>query len=144
MKFVHELTAEEFCFLQKSVGFGEPSIEMIKKALKNTPYLIAAKVNGKTVGMGRVVGDMAKIAYIQDLFILPEYQGKGIGQTILLDLLEYIKAEAVPGSTIRIGLMAAVGKEEFYCKHGFHKRPNDNEGCGMMMIVNVPEAAVAV
>ncbi len=138
MELVNEVSTEDFCRIQESVGFGTPSREMVKKALKNTPYLVGAKVDGEIIGMGRVVGDMAKIAYIQDLFIMPDFQGQGIGQKILQELLCFIEKEAVPGSTIRVGLMAAVGKEDFYIRNGFHKRPNEKEGCGMMKLLQIP------
>jgi len=34
--------------------------------------------------MGRIVGDGVTICYIQDVIVLPEYQGKGIGKAIIV------------------------------------------------------------
>ena len=39
--------------------------------------------------MGRVVGDMAVISYIQDLIIIPEYQSKHIGSMLIEHIITY-------------------------------------------------------
>lgn len=128
-----KLTAEQFCNLQESVGFGIPNYQQIEKAITNSIYSISAIVNEEVVGIGRLVGDGARIFYIQDVFIKPEYQRKGIGKLIIEKLLEYIKSNGVINSNIMVGLMAAKGKEEFYQKLGFGIRPNEKEGNGMMI-----------
>ena len=38
---------------------------------------------------------------------------------------------------VTVGLMAAKGKEEFYQKLGFRSRPNENEGDGMMINIQI-------
>lgn len=46
-------------------------------------------------------------------FVLPEYQGKGIGTSIVNYLLEYIKKHTAKGDFTSVGLTAAEGKESF-------------------------------
>jgi len=77
--------------------------------------------------MGRLVGDGARVFYIQDVFIKPEYQRRGIGKLIVAKLLEYIKSNGVVNSNIMIGLMAAKGMEKFYSELGFRIRLNEKE-----------------
>ena len=60
----------------------------------------------------------------------PEYQRMGIGQMILERVMIYIRENACNGAVV--GLMSAKGKEAFYEKFGFWKRPNENCGHGMM------------
>lgn len=69
--------------------------------------------------MGRLVGDGVMYWYLQEIIVLPEYQGKGIGKSIVNRLIEYIKNTAIPGTKIEIGLTAVKGKEPFYEKLGF-------------------------
>lgn len=133
MELVHSITAEEFAAIQEAVGFGTPDAEQTRRALENSEYICAAVDGGRSVGMGRLVGDMVRIAYVQDLFIIPEYQGKGVGSAILADLLEHVRAGAVPGTRVRVGLMAVVGRESYYLQHGFRVRPNEHEGAGMVI-----------
>ena len=73
--------------------------------------------------MGRLVGDGAMYWYLQEIIVLPEYQGKGIGKSIVNRLIEHIKSEAEPGTKIEIGLTAVKGKEPFYEKFGFSVCP---------------------
>ena len=95
----------------------------MEKALKNGLFNVSAVCDGKVVGMGRLVGDGAMYWYLQEIIVLPEYQGKGIGKSIVNRLIEHIKSEAVPGTKIEIGLTAVKGKEPFYEKFGFSVCP---------------------
>lgn len=72
---------------------------------------------GKVIGMGRVISDGVSDAYIQDLIVLPDYRGRGIGTMILSTLLECCKAADVTW----IALVAEPGTEEFYTTLGFRK-----------------------
>lgn len=135
---IHEnrLSVEEFCDLQESVGFGRPNSKQIEIGLKNSIYTVSVEINNKIVGMGRLVGDNARIFYLQDIFVNPDYQKKGIGTAIVNKLLMYIENIRIKDCDIMVGLMAAKGKENFYKKFGFKNRPNSYQGSGMMTIIN--------
>ena len=81
--------------------------------------------------MGRILGDNGLAFYIQDVIVLPEYQGIGIGRQLMDRLMAYIRLHAKQNAFI--GLMAAVGKESFYERYGFSIRPNQDLGAGMTM-----------
>ena len=83
--------------------------------------------------MARVITDYGYVAYIADVIVLPEYQGKGIGGEIMRRVMAYIKDRTAPGQCMYIALMAAEGKEGFYERFGFKKRPAGNLGCGMTL-----------
>ena len=78
--------------------------------------------------MGRIVGDGAVICYIQDLIVIPEYQGQGIGQMIIESLINYVEEIQLPGTRIMLDLMCAVGRENFYKKFGFYSKTNRQAG----------------
>ena len=138
---IHEnkLTVQDFCLLQEAVGFGKPNIKQTELCLKNSLYSLSIEVDGRTVGMGRIIGDGARNFYIQDVNVHPDYQGQGIGKTIVKNLLlhinEYTDNLDLKGCRLQIGLMAAKGKESFYEPIGYKKRPNDSQGNGMTLIV---------
>ena len=133
----NKLTVEQFCNLQEMVGFGRPDARQTEKAIKNSIYSISISLGEEVIGMGRLVGDGARIFYIQDVCIKPEFQRKGIGKLVVEKLLDYIKNNSIENSTVTVGLMAAKGKEGFYQKLGFRIRPNEKEGNGMMIKIKI-------
>lgn len=113
------LTAEDFVRLKVATGFMDRPLEQADKAIKNGLFNVSAVRDGKVIGMGRLVGDGAMYWYLQEIIVLPEYQGQGIGRAIVERLLEHIKCEALPGTGVQVGLTAVKGKESFYEKFGF-------------------------
>nr|WP_289767640.1 GNAT family N-acetyltransferase [uncultured Acetatifactor sp.] len=124
------LSAEDFVRLKMAAGFIERPLPQVEKALKNGLFNVSAICDGQVVGMGRLVGDGAMYWYLQEIVVLPEYQGKGIGKSIVNRLLEHIRSAAMSGTIIDIGLTAVKGKEPFYEKFGFSVR---STGMGQLM-----------
>lgn len=129
----NEMTIEEYLELRKKVQWKQLSERQAKLALENCLYVVkAVDENGKTVGMGRIVGDGAVISYIQDLVVAPEAQGLGIGSMIIEKLIAFVESIREEGTTMMLCLMCAKGREPFYLKHNFIARPTDNLGPGMI------------
>lgn len=131
-----KLTAQEFVYLIEAVGWGKSNLEQIELALKNTIYSISVEIDGKIIGMGRIIGDGARVFYIQDVVIHPNYQGRGIGTTIMENLMAFFEKFSISDCNIMVGLMSAKGKECFYERFGFKKRPNEFQGNGMMLNIS--------
>ena len=117
----NRLMASDFIKLKVATGFKNRPIEQVEKALENDLFDVVAIVNNEVVGMGRLVGDGVMYWYLQEIIVLPEYQGKGIGTSIVNHLLEYIKKHTANGNFTCVGLTAAEGKETFYERFGFNK-----------------------
>ena len=117
----NQLKAEDFIKLKVSAGFRERPVDLVDKALKNNLFDVVAVANGEVIGMGRLVGDGVMYWYLQEIVVLPEYQGKGIGTAIVNRLIEYITDHTEPGNFTSVGLTAAEGKEGFYERFGFSK-----------------------
>ncbi len=81
--------------------------------------------------MARVISDGGYVALIADVIVMPEFQGMGIGKTIMKMVMEYFSGILEEGDKIFINLMAAKGRESFYKQFGFIERPNDELGSGM-------------
>ncbi len=113
------LQAEDFVRLRIQTGFAEIPIEHAQKALQNGLINVSAIYNGELVGMGRLVGDGAMYWYLQEIIVLPEFQGKGIGTMIVNHLVDYAKVSSTTGKFTTIGGVSAKGKEPFYEKMGF-------------------------
>lgn len=121
-----------YLMLRKAVNWKTLSSEQAQKALDNSLHVVVAYDGDKPVGMGRLVGDGAVICYVQDLIVIPEYQGKKVGSLVLNRLKELVQELQLEDSTMMFGLMCAKGREQFYEKHGFIARPKDGLGPGMI------------
>lgn len=132
----NKITLDEYLSIRSAVNWKQLSKTQASAALKNSLYLMGAYEDGRLIGMGRVVGDGAVICYVQDLIVLPNYQGRGVGSMVLKALTEYVKSITEPGTEMMFGLMCAKGREQFYEKHGFIARPTSALGPGMIQYLN--------
>ena len=121
--------------LRKQVGWIKLDENQAQRALDNSVKVFTVYDDDKPIGMGRIVGDGAVICYIQDLIIIPEYQGKHIGSRLIDKLIEYVNSLIIPDSRMMLCLMCAKGREEFYTKHGFIARPTSELGPGMIQYI---------
>lgn len=134
IKLCNDLTIEEFSAIRSSVGLSLLPPEQIKRAVKNSLYVVVARdTAGKAVAMGRLVGDGGYVYYLQNINVMPEYQGMNIGTLIIDNILDYIKKDKIPNTSVMVLLMSSKGAEKFYKRFGFRSRPNDNEGPGMIL-----------
>jgi aralkylamine N-acetyltransferase len=70
---------------------------------------------GRTVGMGRAISDGVSDAYIQDVVVLPEHRGRGIGAEIVARLTRRCTERGL----VWIGLVAEPGTTAFYERLGY-------------------------
>lgn len=124
IKLEYSITADEFLEMIKSVGWKIYSNEQVKKALKNTMYMVKITENDKIIGMGRVVGDYSIVCVLTDICVKPKYQGKGIGLMIVNELKKLIEMGVKKGEKMQIELTPTAGNEEFYKKAGFKYKPD--------------------
>lgn len=134
LKYIEKTpTATEFNILTESVGWGTRENNIVEEALKNTLYSLCVYDVDKLIGYGRIIGDKTIFLYIQDIMVIPEYQGKQVGTGIMNKLLEQINEYKKVNPDIRTYLGASKGKESFYEKFGFISRPNEELGAGMIL-----------
>ena len=115
--------------LRAAVGWSIYDEAVIAAFLPNTLYCICALDGDEAIGMARVIGDGGLVFYIQDVIVLPDYQRRGIGTHMMDHVMAYSAAHAHHNTII--GLMSAYGKEAFYEKYQFVRRPTERFGAGM-------------
>lgn len=62
------------------------SMETIEKSIKNSLCFGVYNSVNNQVGFARVVSDYAVFAWLMDVFILPTYQGKGLGKLLMQEI----------------------------------------------------------
>ncbi len=124
-------TVEEHRRLSESVGWADAFWwEAMPASLAgSTCGVVVHQDGGELVGMGRVVGDGAFYFYIQDVVVHPDYQGCGVGRTIVDELVDQIRQQA-PGHCF-VGLFATPAAETLYRKLGW----GEQEMLGMWKVV---------
>ena len=116
---VDHWNTEEIISLYKSGNWWneEADVSIIPQLIKNS-YAFAIAVNKqlkKAVGMGRVLSDGISDAYIQDVVVLHEWRGKGIGKRIIQKLVTFCLSKRINW----IALISEPHQEEFYLPLGF-------------------------
>lgn len=90
------------------------SKEEHQKAFLNSHTVVFAFSKDTLIGFGRALSDGVYQAALYDVALLPEYQGQGIGRTIVSELIKR-------NPRCNIILYAAPGKETFYQKLDFRR-----------------------
>ena len=102
----NSITIDEYLYLREQVGWALLSDRQAQMAIENSLYNVkAVDEHGYILGMGRIVGDGAVISYIQDLVVIPEAQGKGVGSMIIKSLISYVESIKEDGTTMMLCLM---------------------------------------
>jgi ribosomal protein S18 acetylase RimI-like enzyme len=119
-------TVEEYQRLREAVGWESVDVEATEIGLRNALFSVCVMHKDKVIGCGRVVGDGGIYFYVQDIIVLPEFQGRGLGRRIMDAVMGHLGSHVHPNAFI--GLMAAKGVSGFYEKYGFAERPPDRSG----------------
>ena len=135
--YTNTISVEDFNFLHEAVGWGVSNPERVQKALNRSDFVISAQINGKAIGMARLIHDGLQVLLV-DVIVLPEYQGQGIGKSIMNYVMEYLYALSKDGG-IKVNLVTAPDKPGFYEKFGFIRRPTDQLGPGMTQWIEKKE-----
>ena len=131
IEFTNTISIQDYINLRRSVDFAITTEKRVSIALSNSLYILVATIDGKPVGMARVVGDGGYVYFICDVIVHPDYQSNGIGRELITQVLSWIESQVEEGETVMVNLMSAYEKEPFYEKLGFSRRPFGNHGCGM-------------
>jgi ribosomal protein S18 acetylase RimI-like enzyme len=105
----------ELSDLYKVVPMADMGPEELKKLFSNSMFKCFVFDSDKLVGVGRALADGFDCSYICHIAVLPNYQGLGLGKSIVSKLVEFSKGHK------KIILYSNPGKEDFYRKVGFKR-----------------------
>jgi GNAT superfamily N-acetyltransferase len=77
---------------------------------------------GRQVGFGRAVTDCAVFAYLADVFVIPEFQRRGIGKTIVRAMMEHPRLHG-----LHVMLLRTRDAHGLYRQFGFEALPRPDE-----------------
>lgn len=111
-------TVEEYQVLMKGVGWSktEPT-DRERAALAGARFGVVAIEGDRVVGAGLVLGDGVTFAYLKDIMVHPEWQGRKVGSRIVEALLAIIRRSTSDGMLVT--LFTGQNLAEFYERFGF-------------------------
>ena len=75
-------------FLQTSYWAQGRRRSVVERAIRNS-LCFGVYVAGRQVAFARVVSDRAVFAYLMDVFVVPEYRGRGISKALMRAVLDH-------------------------------------------------------
>lgn len=114
------LGASELSAVFAASGIGRPHSDHSRLAtmLAHANLIVTARVQGALVGVARCFSDFAWCTYLSDLAVHGDYQGRGIGRT----LIELSKEASGPEAALI--LVAAPNAESYYPRLGLERIPS--------------------
>ena len=134
-------THEEYLELVRAVGWtggsqaDRDATDRAARALAGARFGVVALDSGGAVGSGMVLGDGATFAYLKDVVVHPEWQGRGVGTRIVQAMLATLRRSEPEG--LLVTLFTGQHLAEFYERFGFsgprdapRDEPDDRATCG--------------
>ncbi|MDB9525595.1 GNAT family N-acetyltransferase [Oscillatoria sp. CS-180] len=116
---------EELC---DAVGWARRPIRKVRKAIQNSFLVITMwEQQGnrrRLIGFSRATSDHAFNATIWDVVVHPDYQGRGLGKTLMKQLIKKLRSEDISNVT----LFADPHVVDFYRNLGFVPDPEGIKG----------------
>jgi GNAT superfamily N-acetyltransferase len=99
-------------FLTTSYWAEGRSREVVERSIANS-ICFGVYTGGRQVAFGRVVTDRAVFGYLADIFVVPEFRGRGISKRLVSAMLEHPDVAGLSGIQLRTrdahGLYARFG-----------------------------------
>ncbi|MDN2715100.1 GNAT family N-acetyltransferase [Janthinobacterium sp. SUN120] len=100
------------------------ALETVRKGIANA-LCFGGYVDGQQVAFARVITDYTDFAYLRDVFVLPQYQGRGYGKQIVAAALDDARVRDVVwmlGTDDAHGLYASFGFAPLEAPHKYMRR----------------------
>ncbi len=86
---------------------------VVERSIRNS-LCFGVYIAGRQVAFARVVSDRAVFAYLMDVFVLPEFRGRGISKALMRTVLEHPDLQ-----NLRVFLLATRDAHDLYAQFGF-------------------------
>jgi len=100
----------------------DPYTEKMNKAVESgSEWFVARDESTALLGIGRIITDYARYAFIVDVIVLEGRRGKGIGTAIMNGIIKECRELGIDS----VNLWPSKGKVPFYEKLGFYALPSE-------------------
>lgn len=92
---------------------------MTRSVASGSEWFVARDEYGAALGIGRVITDYARYAFIVDVIVLAKRRSAGIGTAIMNEIISECRRLGIDS----VNLWPSIGKAPFYEKLGFYALP---------------------
>jgi GNAT superfamily N-acetyltransferase len=105
-------------FLSSSYWAQDIPRAVVEKSIEHS-LCFGAYCEGSQIGFARVVTDFAAIAYLADVFVVPEHRGRGVAKMLVRAVLEHPELQG-----LRRFILATKDAHGLYAQFGFQPLSN--------------------
>jgi GNAT superfamily N-acetyltransferase len=98
---------------EESYWARERTRRQMRDAISGSYCLTLIAPNGTPAGFARVITDWATIYYLCDLFVLPDYRGRGLGKRLVEAVVKHPRLKKLTG------MLMTADAHELYERYGF-------------------------
>ena len=102
-------------FLSRSYWAQGRRRSVVERAIRNS-LCFGVYSRDRQVGFARVVTDRAVFAYLMDVFVLPEFRGRGISKALMQTIMDHPDLQ-----NLRLFLLATRDAHGLYARFGFRE-----------------------
>jgi predicted GNAT family acetyltransferase len=103
----------ELSELYRLAPLGDKPPDLLRTVFSNSMFTCFVYVGGRLVAAGRVLADGLDCAYLADVAVHPDHQGRGLGSAVISELVR------LAGDHKKIIMYANPGTERVYTRLGF-------------------------
>jgi GNAT superfamily N-acetyltransferase len=96
----------------------------VERSIRNS-FCFGAYHSGRQIAFGRAITDFTVFAYLADIFVVPEYQRRGVGKALVRAMLEHPKLQG-----LQVMLLRTRDAHGLYKQFGFEALPRPEEMMG--------------
>jgi GNAT superfamily N-acetyltransferase len=75
-------------YLTRSYWAEGRSRETVERLVRSAQRVVGLYADGRQVGFCRAVSDDASLAYLADVYVLPEHRGRGLGVQLVREMID--------------------------------------------------------
>lgn len=111
-------------FLSASYWAQGRSRAEVERSIRNS-FCFGVYLFGRQIAFGRVITDFAVFAYLADIFVVPEHQGRGVGKALVRAMVEDPQIQG-----LQVMLLRTRDAHGLYKQFGFQPLPRPEEMMG--------------
>ena len=116
-------------FLRTSYWAPDVPREIIEKSIQNS-FCFGVYYGPQQVAFARVITDFATMAYLSDLFVIPEFRAQGISKMLVKAIVDHPRLQG-----LRRWLLVTLDAQGLYTQFGFKPISNPE----MFMTIHHPD-----